>query len=277
MINKSKLIFKTLDEMLVKKISADKTNTTYRTGSLDAEVQLGEPDIRWQSVVYIIGSSMIWTHGEVMAMGASLVKSVSDDFDVSDQGQLSLYSPMAISSFAGGGTYEKGSSVKNPKLTWSLNKTPKTMTLDGTAIDVTLREKTMSATYSSNKTFTLKCTDARGKEASATTSMYFRLRKYYGVSEKSVLSNADVLALANKVLATSCATSKATYDCTGGKFFWFCYPKSWTAPKFNIGGLSNSDFVITEMQLTNASGHTEAYKLYRTTNIQTGKPEITIS
>lgn len=63
MIQKDNLYFSTLERFLAKKIAADKRNTTYRTGSLDAEPVAGEPDILWQSTVYIRSPKMQWKFG----------------------------------------------------------------------------------------------------------------------------------------------------------------------------------------------------------------------
>lgn len=70
MIQKKQLFFPTMSRFLLKKISADANNTTYVTGSLDSEPVSGEPDVMWQSVVYIADAGQIWTNGALF-MGGS--------------------------------------------------------------------------------------------------------------------------------------------------------------------------------------------------------------
>lgn len=70
MIQKKQLFFPTMSRFLLKKISADADNTTYVTGSLDSEPVSGEPDVMWQSVVYIADAGQIWTNGALF-MGGS--------------------------------------------------------------------------------------------------------------------------------------------------------------------------------------------------------------
>lgn len=224
--------------------------------------------------------------GDAKAVTANTIKqfvgspfqSVSDDFDVSPDGELSLYSKMNIASFSGGSNNEIGSSVASVTLAWSMNKTPKTVLLDGTEIAVTETSKSVTGPWSSNKTFTLKAIDARGAESTKTTSISFLYRKYYGTSAKGTLGNADVLALSNKPLtaANGTATGSTEYDCTGGKYVWFCIPAEWPTPKFVVGGLVNSDFTAIDMNVTNASGNVTAYKLWRSNSIQTGKLTIVV-
>ena len=201
---------------------------------------------------------------------------VGSDFDISDDGTLSLYSPMKINSFTGGSDAEIGSTVASVSLKWTLNKTPELLTIDGTQQDTALRSLTVAGPFTATKSFTLLARDARGAVAQTTTALTFKHRKYYGTSSKSTLTNADILALANKPFATSRATSVSTYDCTGGRYPYICFPKSWGTPSFIVGGLPNSDFSIEEVSLTNASGATTAYYVCRTNGIQTGKLQIEV-
>lgn len=70
MIQKKQLFFPTMSRFLLKKISADADNTTYVTGSLDSEPVSGEPDVMWQSVVYIAETRQIWTNGTLFCGGS---------------------------------------------------------------------------------------------------------------------------------------------------------------------------------------------------------------
>ena len=61
-----------------------------------------------------------------------------------------------------------------------------------------------------------------------------------------------------------------TFDCTGGKYVYYVVPSSVGVPEFWVGGLKNSDVVIYNANVTNASGGTTTYQFMRLTNIQTG-------
>lgn len=214
--------------------------------------------------------------GDIEVETEQFISSVDSDFDVID-GQLRLYKAITINSFTGGSTNEIGSTVTSVNLAWSLNKNPNTQSLTDTTVGLSDRSASLTGlSITANKNYTLTVTDSRGAMSSKTTTVAFYPRKYYGVSNKTQLSNADVLALVNKPLASSTPTGLTNYDCTGGKYAWFCVPNSWADPKFYVGGLPNSDFETTTISLTNASGYTQTYKLYRTANIQTGVLSIEV-
>lgn len=69
MIQKKNLFFPTMSRFLLRKISANQDNTAYVTGALDETPVLGEPDIMWQSVVYIADAGQIWTNGTLFCGG----------------------------------------------------------------------------------------------------------------------------------------------------------------------------------------------------------------
>lgn len=72
MIQKKQLFFPTMARFLLKKISANEGNTTYVTGALDGTIVVGEPDIMWQSEVYIADVGQIWTHGALFGGSGSV-------------------------------------------------------------------------------------------------------------------------------------------------------------------------------------------------------------
>lgn len=236
---------------------------------------LDEQKVSKNNVKTINGQSILGT-GNITVTGESYITSVTTDFDVID-GQLSLYKAIAINSFSGGSNNEIGSTITSVNLTWSLNKNPETQTLTDATISATDRSANLTGlSLTANKTYTLTVTDSRGAIATKSVNVTFSPRKYYGVSSKDIFSNEDVLGLANKPLATSTPTSLTNYDCTGGKYVWFCIPDSWTEPKFYVGGLPNSDFEKYSLSVTNVSGYTQTYKLYRSSNIQTGVLSIEV-
>jgi len=83
------------------------------------------------------------------------------------------------------------------------------------------------------------------------------------------LDNAGVLALTSE-FATD-YNKAVTYDATGGKYLYYAFPASFGTPsRVTVGGLTFSDFTVTTLDFTNASGHTETYNVIRLNNMQTG-------
>lgn len=108
------------------------------------------------------------------------------------------------------------------------------------------------------------------QSASKVYNVFFKYKKYWGVSTNASLTSAQVLILGNSTWADSKAMGATTFDCTGGKYVYYVVPYSVGVPEFWVGGLKNSDVVITNANVTNASGGTTTYQIMRLTNIQTG-------
>ena len=108
------------------------------------------------------------------------------------------------------------------------------------------------------------------QSASKVYNVFFKYKKYWGVSTNASLTSAQVLTLGNSTWADSKAVGATTFDCTGGKYVYYVIPSSLGVPEFWVGGLKNSDVVITNANVTNASGGTTTYQIMRLTKIQTG-------
>lgn len=137
-------------------------------------------------------------------------------------------------------------SISSDKQTWIPTKA------------VTANQKlTVTATYGS-------------QSASKVYNVFFKYKKYWGVSTNASISSTQVLTLGNSTWADSKAMDATTFDCTGGKYVYYVVPSSVGVPEFWVGGLKNSDVVIYNANVTNASGGTTTYQIMRLTNIQTG-------
>jgi hypothetical protein len=181
-----------------------------------------------------------------------------------------LYVPMDITAFAGGGTFEIGSSVASVNLTWSLNKDPTTQSINNGVggQDPEDRAVTVNGPFTSDITWTLTASDGE-TEDTAQTGLAFRHKRYWGVSASTTLNNAAILALSNE-FATGRQKS-ISYNATGGRYPYYVYPVSFGAPaNVTVGGLAFSDYTVSTQSFTNASGHTADFYVIRFNNIQTG-------
>lgn len=185
-------------------------------------------------------------------------------------------------SIAGAGTYEVGVTTKDAIRLYVQRKgvdvnADATITLKssgGSTVDGSLNAaKTMwtpntNITQYAAKTFHVTY-GTQSKDVTA--SWLFKYKKYWGVSDKATLTNADVLAMAGSTWADSRTMGATRFDCTGGKYPYYIIPASlYTGLEMWVGGLKNTDLVVTDMQVTNASGATSAYKVIRLNNKQTG-------
>lgn len=124
---------------------------------------------------------------------------------------------------------------------------------------VTANQKlTVTATYGS-------------QSASKVYYVFFKNKKYWGTSANTSLTNAQVLALEGSTWADNRLMESTNFDCTGGKYPYYVIPANvYNGLQVWVGGLKNTDITVTDMTVTNASGSSQAYKVIRLTNIQTG-------
>lgn len=173
-------------------------------------------------------------------------------------------------SISGGGNYEIGSTRATTTLTWVWNKTIVSQSLNQGigSLDPALRTYTYNTAISSDTTFTITGTDGTTQK-SASTNVKFLPKRYWGVSAKTSLTDAEIIALSSELSTTRVQTR--TFDCSGGKYFYFAIKTSYcNGIAFKVGGLSFSDMLVETRQFTNASGYTDSYNIYRVNNIQTG-------
>lgn len=181
-----------------------------------------------------------------------------------------LYIKPSITSFTGGGNYEIGSIINPVNLKWTINKNIISQSIDQGIgeLDKEIRVYTYIEDIFSNKKFTLTITDGINS-TSASTSVNFLPKRYWGVNSLDNLTNDEILKLSQE-LSTSRIQTR-TFDCTGGKYFYFVIRKEYCSGiKFKVGGLFNSDFELVTQTLINSKGYEAEYNIYRSGNIQTG-------
>lgn len=188
-----------------------------------------------------------------------------------------LYVAPSITSFTGGGQYENGKSITSVKFTWAVNKTVETQNINNGVgeVDASSRSHVYTPTtpITSNKTFTLTVSDGTNT-ATRSTSITFSNKIYWGVSANDTLTNADILAFetsGSAAFASSRVITK-TFNCSGGKYFYFAIPTSLcNGLKMVVGGLSFTAFTSVEMSdFVNASGKTVSYTVFRPNSVQNG-------
>lgn len=108
----------------------------------------------------------------------------------------------------------------------------------------------------------------------ASVSVSFRHKLFYGTSTETA---ANVEELTGVLAASRAQTRK--FNCTGGKYFYFAIPSALCSGiKFTIGGLTNSDFIITNVDIVNQYGYMVNYNVYRINSIQNGSAiSVTVS
>lgn len=185
------------------------------------------------------------------------------------------YKAIAITSFTSNHpSNEMGATVSQTVFTWSVNKTP--TTISATFGNVKTGDTSFTYTTAINKdtTFTLTVSDGK-KTASATTKVAFVNGVYSGVAEEQTVNNAFILKLSR-----SLQTGKAkTISVTAGvnQYIWYALPTRYGTPSFNVGGFDGGFSKIQTISFTNASGYTENYDVWRSDNAGLGTTTVKVS
>lgn len=182
-----------------------------------------------------------------------------------------FYVAPRINSFSNNvGTVEIGQTITAVTLAWSFNKTMTSASINqavGSVLGLTSKALT-GLSLTTSFTWTLTASDGLNT-TSASTGISFLNKRYWGVSTNTALVDADILALSSEF--ASSRGKAISYNATGGKYPFYCYPASFGAPaNVTVGGLAFTDFTVTAQNFTNASGHTESYNVIRFNNLQTG-------
>ena len=200
------------------------------------------------------------------------------DFDITSDGTISLYKAMAINSFSNNtNTVEKGRTITDVTLSWSMNKTPETLTLDGESVDVSTNSKALTGLgLQADKTWTLKAVDARNAASQKTTGVYFRNGRYWGVGavDADGVTDKFVQGLTKELASNNSKTF--TVNAGVGQHIYYAHPASFGTPVFNVGGFEGGFDLIKTFDYTNASGFKESYKVWKSTNANLGNTTVVV-
>jgi hypothetical protein len=191
-----------------------------------------------------------------------------------------LYKPISFSNSSTITPSQKayGETVTSVTLSWSLNKTPTKLTLDGTEIDKTSTSKTisnLSIDKDVDKTWKLVATDERNNTAIRNFSVSFANYCYYGVS-----NIADANAFDRSNFTGKLSSSKAN-DFTAkpsNQYIYYAIPKSLGTVLFFVNGnqMPGGFADPVEKSVTNQHGYPEVYYIYRSSNLLSGNMSVNV-
>jgi len=203
-------------------------------------------------------------------------------YDVSfDQGGFSnagdalasLFYVKPAVSLTGGATYEIGQTISSVTLHWTISGSKPLISQSlnqgiGNITPLTTRTYTHSGqTITANRTYTITVADD-ANTASSSTTVAFSPKRYWGVSNKTVLSDAEIIALSSEFSTNR--TQSRVLDCTGGAYLWFVWESSYGAGSFTVNGLPNTAWTVTTRDMANASGATRNVRMSRSDHLLFG-------
>lgn len=208
----------------------------------------------------------------------------SSDFDIAADGTLSLYKAMAVQSVTTNkaAAYEIGTEVEGLELSWALNKSPATLSIQVGAtllnnLPVNTRSTTeldgdartlwtqLTATISQDIQFTVKATDARGAESRKSTAIKFLRYAYSKVGAPDAAPTAASECVKQADLATF-GKNGADFTYTVGSCIWLLTTKQAAKIQTNVLGqwADVNTYGGEAVEFVQANGTTATYYAYRT-------------
>lgn len=187
------------------------------------------------------------------------------------------YKPINISSFSVvPSVNELGSTVNDVTFSWASNKAPLHVEIQHDGISEALQPDQTNVTLenmalSSNKTFTLYMTDEKGANASKSVTVYFYNSVYWGAGAawNGISGLTRVISgRRDRTIQVNAGT---------GQYIWYAIPASYGTPSFKVGGFDGGFTLYSTQNITNASGHTESYNIYRSDNHSLGNTTVIVA
>jgi len=166
---------------------------------------------------------------------------------------------------------EIGSTVNTVNLSWTFSHgsvIAQTLTNAGTLSNTDTSTTISNAGLTQDKTYTLNYSATyygfSGVHAgTASATVRFLNKRYWGVSNSISLADAGILALSSEYADDYVQTK--TFSPAGG-YIYFAWPESFGEPEnFLFNGLKNTAWEQTTLNFTNSSGGVVSYNVYRST------------
>ena len=171
-------------------------------------------------------------------------------------------------------TLEIGTTINSVVFSWTYNKNIVSQKFNNAALETDLRSYIYNIPFSSNKSFKLEANDGEG-DFSKSISFNFLNGRYWGVSNSDIY-NSDFIKSLSKELSSS-RNKTFTVNCGEGQHIFYCVPTSFGNCSFKVGGFEGGFNKVNTIQFTNASGYTESYDIYKSTNSNLGNTTVVVS
>lgn len=198
-----------------------------------------------------------------------MVKPSHDDFDVADDGTLTLYKEVKIQEFTTSlGIQDRTVGVTSIPLSWKVSGTPSKITINGIDVDKTSTSYTLTVTspITSDCTLAMEVMDDRGHSDRATVVVDFADVVRYGALTEDEFSNDFSLSkLAGSELAQESGCSFIVVA-NANQFVYMAIPQSYSDPHLFVGGFEGG---FDRIQSHEENGTT--YYIYKSSNPNLGR------
>jgi hypothetical protein len=220
----------------------------------------------------------------------------ASDISVTNPGYANLqellnflaYVPVTINSFDAALTvYEIGSSISNINFIWNLSANPASQSISGpnlTPPSLAVTDRNITAVLSSplvpsvvgsSYDYQLSVYDGYATVID-TVSLTFLNNVYFGDAPAPGAINSAFINTLSKALQSN---RSRVFDSNAGAstYAWFAHREALGTAVFSVGGFIGGFEAPVTVSVTNSSGFTENYKVYRSTNPNIGPVTITVA
>lgn len=186
------------------------------------------------------------------------------------------YVPVAIGGLSvSPSVAEQGATIQETVLQWKLNKTPKKLTLDGTALAPSAVSHIDTSLHTEGHEYKLTAIDERDAQATASVKLQFLNGAYWGdAAVPNEINSAFILTLQKVLTGTRARTITAAPG--EGQYIWYAIPIRFGTPVFSVGGFEGGFSRAAVLEFTNGSGYTEPYGVWRSDNAALGSTTVVI-
>ena len=172
---------------------------------------------------------------------------------------------------------ELGATVQTVTVSWGINKTPVSQSLDGESVDTALRSKQLTGlSVTSDRSFAVKAVDERDAEDTANAWIRFCNGVYSGVlTDGAMVNSAAILGLTRALQSGKAKTFTVTAG--AAQRIAYALPRRYGTPAFNVGGFDGGFHLSAAFDFTNASGYTEEYCVWLSDNLGLGQTTVKVT
>lgn len=176
------------------------------------------------------------------------------------------------------GTYEVGSTLSAPTLTWTTTKPPVKTTCDGKELYKTATTYTAADSISASKIISVSVTEAEGGTVTSSLYWYFYYSIYTGMA--TVPDSYTEYWVKNTVGGRKLvANAKGDYTMKGSttaEYWWLVCPSAWSLKFVTKIGEGGAEKVAEIADFVNDAGKVVPMTVYRANQIQASDTKITV-
>lgn len=224
---------------------------------------------------------LVKTSVDIASTSTAGVVKISGDFDIAQDGTLTLYKALSINSFSiTPNLVEAGSSISSVTGNYTNSKVPASSKVGVSGSETTITPAAsgdceITGTFTSNTTFRYQAKDSKQDSyQSKTANLTFGKYAYKFESDTEINPDAATVKEWTKGLATNAVT---THTMAAQKYFYYAVPSDWTLTKYIVGGFDYTWTTVNDSLSITTDNNTTTYKVVRTAGKINSSTNITIS